>query len=321
MDDDLGWNDFELRSYDPQISRFLQHDPYDQFASGYVGMRNDAVNNIDPSGGFVGPGFQTIGGFWNGSFLSQIGSGFSLGINISANAMSWAGIAMKAIGLTSQGISLGKNIRGHNQNARQSETPTANGSGDEDLNMNYGIWFTSPEAAAYDWGKKYNGASISDNTERSSFIYSQTFKQNNKKKKYYRYTDPVKGEKDKYFVPFSKINENYKQIPKTSVAEAWIHSHGDYTSSRVLENFSPDLGYDKNNEPYKDRGVASHYNLDAFLTTPSGKLRFTPPGINMNKQICDCLTDFKGRAIKEPTKEDLKNFSDPDWKPKLLIPQ
>ena len=132
MDDDLGWNDFELRSYDPQIGRFLQNDPYDQFASGYVGMGNDPVNNVDPSGGFIGPGFQTIGGFWNGSFLSQIGSGFSLGINISANAMSWAGIAMKAICLTSQGISLGQNIRGHNQNARQAEK-NVNGPGGDEL--------------------------------------------------------------------------------------------------------------------------------------------------------------------------------------------
>ncbi len=55
FDDDLGWNDFELRSYDPQIGRFLQNDPYDQFASGYVGMGNDPVNNVDPSGGVIIP--------------------------------------------------------------------------------------------------------------------------------------------------------------------------------------------------------------------------------------------------------------------------
>jgi hypothetical protein len=47
----LGWNDFELRSYDPQIGRFLQHDPYDEFASGYIGMGNDPANLTDPNGG------------------------------------------------------------------------------------------------------------------------------------------------------------------------------------------------------------------------------------------------------------------------------
>ncbi|MDA3616859.1 RHS repeat-associated core domain-containing protein, partial [Polluticaenibacter yanchengensis] len=55
LDEDLGWHDFTLRSYDPQIGRFLQADPYDQFASGYVGMGNDPVNGVDPSGGFVSP--------------------------------------------------------------------------------------------------------------------------------------------------------------------------------------------------------------------------------------------------------------------------
>ena len=61
FDDDLGWNDFELRSYDPQIGRFLQNDPYDQFASGYVGMGNDPVNGVDEDGGLVGdPVFNAV---------------------------------------------------------------------------------------------------------------------------------------------------------------------------------------------------------------------------------------------------------------------
>jgi RHS repeat-associated protein len=55
FDDDLGWNDFMLRSYDPQIGRFLQWVPYDQFASGYVGMGNDPGNNVDPTGGWGDP--------------------------------------------------------------------------------------------------------------------------------------------------------------------------------------------------------------------------------------------------------------------------
>ncbi|HRP30842.1 MAG TPA: RHS repeat-associated core domain-containing protein, partial [Agriterribacter sp.] len=61
FDDDLNWNEFNLRSYDPQTGRFLQQDPYDQFASGYVGMGSDPVNLTDPSGGFSVPG-AVIGG-------------------------------------------------------------------------------------------------------------------------------------------------------------------------------------------------------------------------------------------------------------------
>ena len=57
FDVDPNWNDFMLRSYDPQLGRFLQWDPYDQFSSGYVGMGADPVNNVDPTGGAVfGPG-------------------------------------------------------------------------------------------------------------------------------------------------------------------------------------------------------------------------------------------------------------------------
>ncbi|KAI9436102.1 hypothetical protein F5148DRAFT_1303720 [Russula earlei] len=51
MDDEIGWNDFELRNYDPQIGRWIQPDPFDEFESPYIGMGNDPVNLIDPTGG------------------------------------------------------------------------------------------------------------------------------------------------------------------------------------------------------------------------------------------------------------------------------
>jgi RHS repeat-associated protein len=60
FDDDLAWNDFELRSYDPQIGRFLQNDPYDQFASGYVGMGDDPGANVDEDGGCYGCGIGKV---------------------------------------------------------------------------------------------------------------------------------------------------------------------------------------------------------------------------------------------------------------------
>ncbi len=51
-DEDIGWHDFALRSYDAQLGRFWQTDPYDEFASSYTGMGNDPVNMVDPSGGW-----------------------------------------------------------------------------------------------------------------------------------------------------------------------------------------------------------------------------------------------------------------------------
>ena len=39
----------------------MQHDPYDQFASGYVGMGNDPGNGVDPSGGIFGGLDPSIG--------------------------------------------------------------------------------------------------------------------------------------------------------------------------------------------------------------------------------------------------------------------
>lgn len=76
-DDDLGWTDFLLRSYDAQIGRFLQNDPYDQFASGYVGMGNDPGNMLDPTGGFSGgigcPSVQGLVGY-GASVIRSIGS-------------------------------------------------------------------------------------------------------------------------------------------------------------------------------------------------------------------------------------------------------
>ena len=66
MDDDIGWNDFALRNYDPQIGRWVQIDPYANryLVSPYVGMGNDPINIIDPRGGETLPYiniFSTIG--------------------------------------------------------------------------------------------------------------------------------------------------------------------------------------------------------------------------------------------------------------------
>jgi RHS repeat-associated protein len=53
LDEDIEWHDFYLRNYDAQIGRWVQQDPYQQFASPYVGMGADPINLTDPSGGSV----------------------------------------------------------------------------------------------------------------------------------------------------------------------------------------------------------------------------------------------------------------------------
>jgi RHS repeat-associated protein len=60
LDDDIGWNDFMLRNYDAQIGRWVQQDPFQQFASPYVGMGADPINNTDPSGGIVIDPIKTL---------------------------------------------------------------------------------------------------------------------------------------------------------------------------------------------------------------------------------------------------------------------
>ena len=49
----LGFDDFETRTYYPFTGRMWQIDGADQFASGYVGMGNNAVNGVDPDGQWV----------------------------------------------------------------------------------------------------------------------------------------------------------------------------------------------------------------------------------------------------------------------------
>ncbi|MGN6645741.1 MAG: RHS repeat domain-containing protein, partial [Cytophaga sp.] len=65
--DETGWNDFDLRMYDPVIGRWLSRDPYNQYHSPYVGMGNDPMNGVDPDGGY-----KTRFGAWTAGLVSGI---------------------------------------------------------------------------------------------------------------------------------------------------------------------------------------------------------------------------------------------------------
>jgi RHS repeat-associated protein len=89
FDEETGYNEFELRDYDPQLGRFIHTDPYEQFASGYVGMGGDPVNMVDPSGGWVFSAVPLIEhGAWaiGGAAVGAIVGGASNGWNYNSIA-------------------------------------------------------------------------------------------------------------------------------------------------------------------------------------------------------------------------------------------
>jgi RHS repeat-associated protein len=75
FDEESGYNEFELRDYDAQIGRFVQADPYEQFANPYTGMGNDPVNSVDEdggwSGGLTGMVIGAVGGAAAGYFIAK----------------------------------------------------------------------------------------------------------------------------------------------------------------------------------------------------------------------------------------------------------
>lgn len=50
-DVETGFESFQLRLYNSRVGRWMNYDPYRQFDSPYVGMGNNTISGIDPTGG------------------------------------------------------------------------------------------------------------------------------------------------------------------------------------------------------------------------------------------------------------------------------
>lgn len=120
---ETGYNEFHLRMYDPQIGRWTGADPYDEFASPYVGMGNNPINAVDPDGGSVwsvlGPALATgtmnvinnwekieNKSFWNGLgyFASGAVGGFVTQQALASNVLNVGFYGATAIGAVFTGI-------------------------------------------------------------------------------------------------------------------------------------------------------------------------------------------------------------------------
>lgn len=101
---ETGWNEFTLRNYDAQVNRWTTNDPYDEFASGYVGMGNDPVNFTDPSGGYVLEDF-TGSIAWDRFFIT--GASSIIGAGIAGVTNNWNTRAMLNGAAVGGGVGLG----------------------------------------------------------------------------------------------------------------------------------------------------------------------------------------------------------------------
>jgi RHS repeat-associated protein len=108
-----GWNEFELRMYDARFGRWLSPDPYGQFASPYVGMGNNPIMSVDPTGGCVPPcGVSAANMAWAEAYAITATRLFT--------DARWAMVGLNMVGqtLTMAGPSF-------NPNLKWKETPTS----------------------------------------------------------------------------------------------------------------------------------------------------------------------------------------------------
>ena len=290
LDEDIHWTDFPLRNYDAQIGRWVQQDPYQEYASPYIGCGTDPVNLIDPSGGFTLAGLSkagtaailTLGGAIIGTAVglisgdddftgTLIGAGAGLGAglaNLSARIAMSMGIKSVNVAVNVFKSSINTNQVGRITNVNSNIFHIA-----KTIKMNYKTKindsyptssfffdyqtdkFKTMDDAAIDWGKKYNDNSIKDGREYGSTIYR--YKENGKF--YYSYTTPKKGTGTRAATPLP--------APNGTTAVARIHVHGSSWGE------DPGIVASDNNFSTDDKWVYYNNKVDGYVSTPNGSLK------------------------------------------------
>ncbi|MDX2174247.1 MAG: DUF4329 domain-containing protein [Bacteroidota bacterium] len=129
--------------------------------------------------------------------------------------------------------------------------------------------FDSPDAAAINWGEKYNGRSIVENTEYNSDIYPVDidFQQ--------KWTYPTADKGTEFGSGVESPSYQNGKAPESIVNEIGeenipnIHSHGNYT--RGSENFSD-----------KDKETGGNKGKDMYMTSSDGTLKLHTPDMGLD---------------------------------------
>jgi RHS repeat-associated protein len=256
-EEETGWDEFDLRTYDPQIGRWNGMDPYEQFASPYIGIGSDPINNIDPDGGYIGTFMYhatfTVAGSMVGGIIGALtsptgqklegglrGAGFGAAAGLGASFVNWdvVGEAFERAG----------------------------GWVNEFFQTDVTKYFVSADAAAIHWGRQFSQRSIDEPAEYASFIYEIE----KKGTKYYRYTAPTsfKNPEDrKVFSPAPDHSGMKNKVPRNATTVGHIHSHPDLGIDPL--NFSP--------KTIRGRGDMGNHELfpllDFYMTIPNGQLK------------------------------------------------
>ena len=132
-----------------------------------------------------------------------------------------------------------------------------------------GDLFQSPDAAAVDWGKHYNGLSIINKTEMISIIYKINIRGSIK------YSYSIADTHGKHGGTY-----NYK-YDKSNVAI--IHSHGNY-DGLITENDKLKQIID-NDFSKNDKQTSEKLGIPIYLVTPNGTLKMYNPQNEKSKII------------------------------------
>lgn len=290
LDDDIGWHDFPLRNYDAQIGRFVQQDPYHQFASPYTGMSNDPINTIDPSGGiglpcpgtsglaiFLDNALFAVGSFVvkNSSLLGALSIAANIGktgvfatqaiqkselINGPMAAMQMGGSEDGASNpIDGEPIETIKNVDGNGCDCPKGYSNKPKPGGDETP------YFLGPNTAAIYWAHKVRKDAISGSIEYSSEIRSFSVKSGSSSVSLYYSTPPARFPSGNYADNPSSSSPGvghplHGPLPKGRSIAGHIHFH--WMGSERLS-----IGTRSDNRTFSesDRNTGSTFHPDKYM--------------------------------------------------------